>query len=1000
MGRSGIRLGLAEARPEPRGHWGWTEGPARLHFRPGEWVWHRPLCNEHSPSNAPRVKHPALAELAETYRRPLATALGRASWVAVLVAAALAAHWARQGSPSGRVGAAVLLGLALIAIPAHRWWLRRRLSNEARVIRTALLPTHRALGEKLLRALGLERGAMERSGESKELAELHLARLLQRTNSAAVRETAQEAARPWRQFVLVGSAGVALLAALAPWHLVEGWNVLFSRQGKAPVALEWLEAVQVTATPPSYLRQPAALLMLESATPLPVGSDLSVRGVPTREGRSLVLTDGVSEVEFEHDGAGALVAHWTVKENAELRVAARFGDTRVRDPRSLQVHAVPDQVPSVQLRGAPAEHRLQDFQRLELVWDARDDHGLTQVDLVLRSAGREERRPLESLSWGTKSASGGHVLAADDPFLGRAFLPVVVRIEARDNDPGDGNKWGKSEVIVIRPPGVGSPHVARYEALAGIRGQLVELLAAHLQQQEESKSKMSDAEARRVLRARLEILREASQQALSQSYGGIGVPRGWSAFLEGQMQRMEVALRRRSKEQDTLESIVLGVNSALGTLASADAKTVARQLGDVAEEAAFAARLAQRLEDRQDAAQRLRIAIEVLESGAKELSRLETLGADLGSVALADLGRVSRSRDREDWVHAELAALHMAERLHRATPSFGSKGGGGGGVESGGGSSGGQQSDAQGNPSEVDSDFDRMAQDVERLAQEHAELVDRTSDAMRSAASKAGGEQAKSEAKERAEALRRSVAHLPQPGETPGTGRASAALAREHAGAMAHELERLEFERALESGRRAKSAAEEALRSSDLDPVTRGELERAQRELDEQLRWAQERQDEIEKLTEQAAREALSELSKLERELAERASGLASEPTGKTALPQEVRERLDQASRLMKEAAQRLQGGQGKEALERQRDAQRLLEQSETGETQSTSEGQGQERGAAEGGRNFREGGDVPDPDAKNRAEEFRRRVLQGLGERGEGRLSPAVKRYAEGLLR
>jgi hypothetical protein len=41
----------------------------------------------------------------------------------------------------------------------------------------------------------------------------------------------------------------------------------------------------------------------------------------------------------------------------------------------------------------------------------------------------------------------------------------------------------------------------------------------------------------------------------------------------------------------------------------------------------------------------------------------------------------------------------------------------------------------------------------------------------------------------------------------------------------------------------------------------------------------------------------------------------------------------------------------------------------------------------------------VPDAEDKSRAEEFRKRVLKNLAE-GRGQMAPAVKRYAEGLLR
>jgi hypothetical protein len=41
----------------------------------------------------------------------------------------------------------------------------------------------------------------------------------------------------------------------------------------------------------------------------------------------------------------------------------------------------------------------------------------------------------------------------------------------------------------------------------------------------------------------------------------------------------------------------------------------------------------------------------------------------------------------------------------------------------------------------------------------------------------------------------------------------------------------------------------------------------------------------------------------------------------------------------------------------------------------------------------------VPGADDQRRALEFRRRVLEGLGKERGGRLEPAIRRYAEGLL-
>jgi hypothetical protein len=43
---------------------------------------------------------------------------------------------------------------------------------------------------------------------------------------------------------------------------------------------------------------------------------------------------------------------------------------------------------------------------------------------------------------------------------------------------------------------------------------------------------------------------------------------------------------------------------------------------------------------------------------------------------------------------------------------------------------------------------------------------------------------------------------------------------------------------------------------------------------------------------------------------------------------------------------------------------------------------------------------DIPKADSHKGPEEFRRRVVKGLGQPSSGRLKDAVRRYAEGLLR
>ena len=53
-----------------------------------------------------------------------------------------------------------------------------------------------------------------------------------------------------------------------------------------------------------------------------------------------------------------------------------------------------------------------------------------------------------------------------------------------------------------------------------------------------------------------------------------------------------------------------------------------------------------------------------------------------------------------------------------------------------------------------------------------------------------------------------------------------------------------------------------------------------------------------------------------------------------------------------------------------------------------------------DGQRPSRQHTDIPKADAHKGPEEFRKRVIKGLGQPSGGRFKDAVKRYAEGLLR
>jgi hypothetical protein len=312
-----------------------------------------------------------------------------------------------------------------------------------------------------------------------------------------------------------------------------------------------------------------------------------------------------------------------------------------------------------------------------------------------------------------------------------------------------------------------------------------------------------------------------------------------------------------------------------------------------------------------------------------------------------------------------------------------------------------------GEPSQADDRFDQLAGELEQLVQEHADEIQAVERALSDAEQPELLEALREEARRRADAIRRAIEELPQVGAHPGTARAAAALGREHAGAMAQNLERLELAEAVQSGRDALSSLAEAERKAKNsrglgDWLDEAAMQEARQRIEQELAWAQQKLDAVQRAAEAKARGALEKSSERENGFARRAANLAGRGSeGESALPNDALEALERAEIIMREAAGELGAGKGEKGVSLQREAQRLLERASTGQTADADDGSGEQpqQGPREGGRSMRTEGEVPEDSKRDGAEEFRRRVLEGLGKDPGGRLSPAVRRYAEGLL-
>jgi len=934
----------------------------------------------------------------QTRRRAPARWLGLSLLISLLIAAGLLA---RLGTASTRSAAAVLLVSAVAQIFLARARDRRDFRDVQRTIRRVLVPVDRAVGERALRAAALaEQAGRDPRVGSFELAQLHFQRQLDRAPLAAVEAQAARRARLLRLVAL----GVILSATLAvgrdPSRVLEGLDVLVARQGLAPMPMPWLDLVRITVQPPAYLHLQDRSIFPGLGSAEARGSTVTVRGVPLADGRRLVLSDGKREVPFVADGSDGVVARYLLNENAELRIAARFGKVLIREAEGVALEAVADAVPIVELEGAPSRLELRDFDRRELRYEARDDHGLREIDLVLRAGAREDRRPLTRLDGETKLTRGAYAIESSEPFLRRSFLPVEVRIEARDDDASTGVEWGKSQAFTLIPVPVGEPEAARYAALRAVRDSLTDLLASELSPD----LGLSESERRKTEAVRTKAIAVELRAMLEKRFAGVGLPPAQRAFLGGQARVLERALPTPASAMRRTEDVLLAVDAALRGLGNRDAATVSKRLGDAAEEAAEGAKQALESERRQAGLTRLSQALFVLGPGARHLVTLGPLGRDVGSVAEGEIRRITRAQDSGNLLATELAARHLAARLRRPSPSFSTAGGGG--VESGAGSQSGDESHA----SDADKKFDELVGELERLSEEHQQELEHVERNLADAEKAVDLSDLRQEAAQRAAELRQRTAPLPQFGDDPNSARAAAALGREHAQSMAQSLARLSLKDAVESGRHARSeladAAKRSRNSNTFEALDDAALSEARAELDRALSWAEQSLARAEKSAAEKAQAGLQDSSGRERALSDRAANLAGRGNhGEISLPDDLADALGKAEGLMRDAAKELAAGHGEPGLSLQRDAQRLLEQTNSGQSGSgDSDGKDREPqqspkdSPSSKGKQMRTEADVPRAEG-GLADDFRRRVLEGLSKEQSGRLSDAVRRYAEGLL-
>ena len=241
----------------------------------------------------------------------------------------------------------------------------------------------------------------------------------------------------------------------------------------------FLGALRVTARYPRYLALEDEPLPTGGDTLLvPAGTSLDTEGeASTALASAAWLAGGHSEALATQGRrfGGRMVLSRSA--DYELALAASDGAPMAGESVRLPVVVVPDSVPLVDVPVPGADTIASLDLRIPLVIDARDDHGLTRVDLVSR-AGREAGLTVESLALATPGSDRA-LLELTLDLSRRGLMPGdTVRYFARATDNSPARQVGRSKEYVIVVPTSADQRSAQREASRDAGRRLDSLVAS------------------------------------------------------------------------------------------------------------------------------------------------------------------------------------------------------------------------------------------------------------------------------------------------------------------------------------------------------------------------------------------------------------------------------------------------------------------------------------------------------------------------------------------
>lgn len=206
--------------------------------------------------------------------------------------------------------------------------------------------------------------------------------------------------------------------------------------------------IAFTTTPPPYTGEKPRLSSGLSFSALP-GSAVSFAGSASAELESAVLKMGDSEVKLDVDGRDFRGSfEYTRQASVSVSLKSRTG---MSVERKIGIDARTDQVPLVYVFTPGKDAEVDKSMELTIGVELADDYGLGQAALVAQGPGGQ-RIPIGSSKGRVEDTlfylwdlSSLNLLPGDE---------ITYYVEASDNDPVLGPKWGRSKIYRIRLPGI------------------------------------------------------------------------------------------------------------------------------------------------------------------------------------------------------------------------------------------------------------------------------------------------------------------------------------------------------------------------------------------------------------------------------------------------------------------------------------------------------------------------------------------------------------------